>query len=85
MCPGTATVTERPALAEPFYSKRVNVASSLTRAQGAGNVLLARGWPQSGHMFIASYQLNYALRRSAMWPCNIGLLRSPRVLSSLVL
>jgi len=36
-----ATVTERPALAEPFYSKRVNVASSLTCAQGALVVALS--------------------------------------------
>src|SRR6185369_10981266 len=34
-CPGIATLTKRPALAQPFYSKRVNVASSLTCAQGA--------------------------------------------------
>src|SRR6185436_10623775 len=28
-CPGIATITERPPQAQPFYSKRVNVASSL--------------------------------------------------------
>jgi hypothetical protein len=29
MCPGMATMTESSSLAQPFYSKRVNVASSL--------------------------------------------------------